>query len=53
MNKAILTRIKNLGLSLGVLGCLFKLMSWAGAPTLLVLGLSLLALYFLLKVFEK
>jgi hypothetical protein len=53
MTNTFLKRIKYLGLCFGILGCLFKIMSWAGAPTLLILGLSLLALYFLLKVFEK
>ncbi len=46
-------KIKYLGLSIGIFGCLFKLMSWAGASYLLITGLSLLGIYFLLKVFKK
>lgn len=49
----IMIKLKNLGLSIGIFGCLFKLMSWAGAEILLVAGLSLLGIYFLIKVFEK
>tara|TARA_B110000091_G_scaffold214553_1_gene268992 strand:+ start:2462 stop:2647 length:186 start_codon:yes stop_codon:yes gene_type:complete len=46
-------KIKYLGFSIAIFGCLFKLMSWAGASTLLIIGLSLLGLYYLIKVFEK
>ncbi|MCH1517739.1 MAG: hypothetical protein L7T62_03910 [Flavobacteriaceae bacterium] len=46
-------RIKHLGLSIGIFGCLFKLMSWAGASTLLIIGLSLLGIYYLIKVFKQ
>ena len=46
-------KLKYLGLSIGIFGCLFKLMSWAGASILLIIGLSLLGVYFLFKVFEK
>ena len=45
-------KIKHLGLSIGIFGCLFKLMSWVGASILLVLGLSLLGIYYLIKVFK-
>jgi len=48
-----MVKIKYLGLSIGIFGCLFKLMSWAGASILLVVGLSLLGIYYLIKVFEK
>jgi|TARA_B110000971_G_scaffold14936_1_gene13796 hypothetical protein len=46
-------KIKHLGISIGIFGCLFKLMSWAGASTLLIMGLSLLGVFYLIKVFEK
>ena len=46
-------KIKHLGISIGIFGCLFKLMSWAGASTLLIIGLSLLGIFYLIKVFEK
>ena len=46
-------KVKYLGFSIGIFGCLFKIMSWSGAGILLIIGLSLLGLYFLLKVFEK
>jgi len=46
-------RIKHLGFCIGIFGCLFKLMSWAGASSLLIIGLSLLGIYYLAKVFEK
>jgi len=46
-------KLKYLGLSIGIFGCLFKLMSWAGASVLLIIGLSLLGVYYLMKVFEK
>ncbi|MGB1444649.1 MAG: GldL-related protein [Flavobacteriaceae bacterium] len=49
----MIERIKYLGLSFSVFGCLFKLMSWMGAHYLLILGLSLLGIYFLIKVFKK
>ena len=46
-------KIKYLGFSIGIFGCLFKLMSWMGASQLLIIGLSLLGIYYLLKVFKK
>ena len=46
-------KLKHLGLSIGIFGCLFKLMSWAGASILLTIGLSLLGVYYLIKVFER
>lgn len=45
-------KIKYLGLSIGIFGCLFKIMSWAGAGSLLIIGLSLLGVYYLIKVFK-
>ena len=46
-------KLKNLGFSIGIFACLFKIMSWTGANILLIIGLSLLGLYFLIKVFIK
>ena len=46
-------KLKYLGLSIGIFGSLFKLMSWGGASTLLIIGLSLLGIYYLIKVFER
>ncbi|MDO7542291.1 MAG: hypothetical protein MUQ91_03180 [Flavobacteriaceae bacterium] len=46
-------KLKHLGFSIGIFGCLFKLMSWTGASVLLIIGLSLLGIYYLIKVFEK
>ena len=46
-------KLKYFGLSIGIFGCLFKLLSWAGASVLLIIGLSLLGVYYLMKVFEK
>ncbi|MDB0026617.1 hypothetical protein N9E92_05420 [Polaribacter sp.] len=46
-------KIKYLGLSMAIFGSLFKLMSWTGASVLLIIGLSLLGSYYLLKVFKK
>jgi|TARA_B100001142_G_scaffold323392_1_gene373366 hypothetical protein len=46
-------KIKNFGLSIGIFGCLFKLMAWQGATVLLTVGLTSLASYFFLKIFEK
>jgi len=48
----MLVKVKYLGLSVSIFGCLFKLMSWQGADILLIIGLSLLGIYFLLKVFK-
>jgi len=48
-----LKKLKYLGLSLGIFGCLFKLMSWAYASELLMVGLTLLGIYFFSKTFEK
>ncbi len=48
-----MSKIKYLGLSMAIFGSLFKLMSWAGASQLLIIGLSLLGSYYLLKVFKK
>ncbi|MDB4170488.1 MAG: hypothetical protein P8P28_05285 [Polaribacter sp.] len=48
-----MSKIKYLGLSMAIFGSLFKLMSWAGASPLLIIGLSLLGSYYLLKVFKK
>ena len=53
MNKYHIDKVKYLGLSIGIFGCLFKIMSWQGAGLLLIIGLSLLGLYFLIKVFQK
>ena len=53
MKKVIIDKLKNLGLSIAIFGCLFKLMSWAGASILLIIGLSFLAIHFLIKVFQK
>ncbi len=53
MNKRSIDKLKYLGLSIGIFGCLFKIMSWYGASILLIIGLSLLGLYFLIKVFQK
>ena len=52
MKKITTEKLKYLGLSLAIFGSLFKLMSWAGASILLIVGLSLLGFYFLLKVFN-
>lgn len=38
---------------MAIFGSLFKLMSWTGASMLLIIGLVLLGIYYLLKVFEK
>ncbi|MDB4009932.1 hypothetical protein N9484_02745 [Polaribacter sp.] len=46
-------KIKYLGFSMAIFGSLFKLMSWTGASALLIIGLSLLGSYYLLKVFKK
>lgn len=46
-------KLKYLGFSIAIFACLFKMMSCAGVNILLIIGLSLLGLYFLLKVFEK
>jgi len=46
-------RIKNFGLSIGIFGCLFKLLAWQGATVLLIVGLTTLASYFFIKIFEK
>ena len=46
-------RVKYLGLSIGIFGCLFKIMSWQGAGPLLITGLSLLGIYYLIKVFKQ
>ena len=48
-----MSKIKYFGLAMAIFGSLFKLMSWAGARPLLIVGLSLLGLYYLLKVFKK
>ena len=53
MDKKNIVRLKHLGLSFAIFGSLFKIMSWAGATVLLIIGLSLLGIHFLLKVFEK
>ena len=45
-------KLKNLGLSVAIFGCLFKLMSWPGATILLIIGASLLGVYYLIKVFD-
>lgn len=45
----MLDKVKYLGLSLSIFGCLFKLMSWMGASVLLIMGLSFLGIYFLIK----
>ncbi|MDC0637716.1 hypothetical protein OAP25_03335 [Flavobacteriaceae bacterium] len=46
-------KLKNFGIALGIFGCLFKLMSWQGAPLLLTIGLSSLGVYYLIRIFEK
>ena len=48
----MIEKLKYLGLSLSIFGCLFKLMSWMGAGYLLIAGLSILGIYFLIKVFQ-
>ena len=53
MKKVIIDKLKNLGLSIGIFGCLFKLMSWTGASVLLIIGLSFLGIHYLIKVFQK
>jgi hypothetical protein len=54
LNKSTtMNKVKYLGLSIGIFGCLFKLMTWAGASLLLIIGLSLLGIYYLIKVFEN
>lgn len=45
-------KLKYLGFSIGIFGCLFKIMSWQGAGVLQIIGLSLLGIYFLVKVFK-
>ena len=45
-------KIKYLGLSITSFAILFKLMSWQYAQYLLILGLSFLGIYFLIKVFN-
>ena len=52
INYIMLVKVKYLGLSVSIFACLFKLMSWQGADILLIIGLSLLGIYFLLKVFK-
>jgi len=47
-----LEKIKNLGFSIGIFGCLFKLMSWQFTSELLIFGLSILGIYYLIKVFK-
>ncbi len=42
-----MVRLKYLGFSISIFGCLFKLMSWAGASELLIVGLSLIGIYYL------
>ena len=53
MNKKKIKKLKHLGLSIAIFGSLFKIMSWAGATVLIIIGLSLLGIHFLIKVFEK
>ena len=53
MNKKRFKKLKHLGLSIAIFGTLFKIMSWAGATVLLIIGLSFLGIHFLIKVFEK
>jgi len=48
----MLEKLKYLGLSISVFACLFKLLSWQGANILLIIGLTLLGVYFLIKVFR-
>lgn len=45
-------KIKYLGFSIVIFGVLFKLMSWQFASELLIVGLSILGIYFLIKVFK-
>jgi len=47
-----LEKLKYLGFSIGIFGCLFKLMSWRWASELLIVGASILGIYFLIKVFK-
>jgi hypothetical protein len=48
----MMLKLKNLGLSVVIFGCLFKFMSWSGADILLIIGASLLGIYYLIKVFD-
>jgi hypothetical protein len=48
----MMLKLKNLGLSVAIFGCLFKFMSWSGADILLIIGASLLGIYYLIKVFD-
>ncbi|MDB4590560.1 hypothetical protein OAH77_02575 [Flavobacteriaceae bacterium] len=48
----MILKLKNLGLSVAIFACLFKLMSWSGADILLIIGASLLGIYYLIKVFD-
>jgi|TARA_B100001059_G_scaffold114286_1_gene114448 hypothetical protein len=47
-----MNKLKNLGLSVLIFACLFKLMSWSGATILLIIGALLLGVYYLIKVFD-
>ena len=46
-------KLKNFGFSITCFAILFKLMSWQYADKLLIVGLSSLGIYFLIKVFTN
>ncbi len=48
-----LNKIKYLGISMSIFGCLFKFLSLKGAKILFAVGLCFVGIYFLIKVFDK
>ncbi|MDA8591387.1 hypothetical protein OAO52_02715 [Flavobacteriaceae bacterium] len=48
----MLLKLKYFGLSITLFAILFKLMSWQFAEVLLIVGISSLGAYFLIKVFK-
>jgi len=48
----MLVKLKYLGLSITLFAILFKIMSWQYADYLIIIGISSLGIYFLIKVFK-
>ena len=48
-----LNKIKYLGISMSIFGCLFKFLSLQGAKILFAVGLCFVGIYFFIKVFDK
>ena len=46
-------KLKNFGFSITCFAILFKLMSWQYADKILIVGLSSLGIYYLIKVFKN